>query len=408
MSMEYIIIGNGVAGTEAAKNIRKRDPLAEIMIFTQDHYPFYSRPRIPELLAKEVTAEGIFVYNLEWYHKNKIQLYLNCTAKSIDPKNQKITLTDGSHFSYNKLLLSTGSSGALPPIEGINTTEGVFTLRSVEDVVTITRRASDTKTVTLIGGGLLGLEAGNGLRKLGLFVTAVEIFDRLLPRQLDGEGAAILQKQMEGMGLKFILGAKSKSIKEKGHTRILELADGRAIESDFILISAGIIPNTTLARTAGISVNKGVLVNDRMETNIASIYAAGDVAEYKCKVYGIWPAAQRQGVVAGINMAGGNETYMGTMPSTTLKVAGIHLTSMGDVLTEDKTIEQTKVKDTDKYIYKKLFIKDGRLIGAILLGDNKNVSELAQLMEKKVDVGRFKEKILETDFDMKSIVREAG
>ncbi|MDQ1274021.1 MAG: nitrite reductase large subunit [Planctomycetota bacterium] len=408
MSMEHIIVGNGVAGTEAAKNIRKRDPLAEIKIFTQDHYPFYSRPRIPELLAKEVTAEGIFVYNLEWYHKNKIQMYLNCTVKSIDPKNQKITLTDGSNFSYNKLLLATGSSGALPPIEGINTTEGIFTLRSVEDVMTITRRAADAKTVTLIGGGLLGLEAGNGLRKLGPSVTIVEIFDRLLPRQLDGEGAAILQKQLEGMGLKFILGAKSKSIKEKGHTRILELADGRVIESDFILVSAGIIPNTTLARTAGISVNKGVLVNDGMETNIASIYAAGDVAEHKGRVYGIWPASQRQGVVAGINMAGGNETYMGTVPSTTLKVAGIRLTSMGDVLAEDKAIVQIKVKDTDKYIYKKLFIKDGRLVGAILLGDNKNASELAQLMEKKVDVSRFKEKILEPDFDMKSIEREAG
>lgn len=408
MSMEHIIVGNGVAGTEAAKNIRKRDPLAEIKIFTQDHYPFYSRPRIPELLAKEVTAEGIFVYNLEWYHKNKIQMYLNCTVKSIDPKNQKITLTDGSNFSYNKLLLATGSSGALPPIEGINTTEGIFTLRSVEDVMTITRRAADAKTVTLIGGGLLGLEAGNGLRKLGPSVTIVEIFDRLLPRQLDGEGAAILQKQLEGMGLKFILGAKSKSIKEKGHTRILELADGRVIESDFILVSAGIIPNTTLARTAGISVNKGVLVNDGMETNIASIYAAGDVAEHKGRVYGIWPASQRQGVVAGINMAGGNETYMGTVPSTTLKVAGIRLTSMGDVLAEDKVIEHIKVKDTDKYIYKKLFIKDGRLVGAILLGDNKNASELAQLMEKKVDVSRFKEKILEPDFDMKSIEREAG
>lgn len=408
MSMEHIIVGNGVAGTEAAKNIRKRDPLAEIKIFTQDHYPFYSRPRIPELLAKEVTAEGIFVYNLEWYHKNKIQMYLNCTVKSIDPKNQKITLTDGSNFSYNKLLLATGSSGALPPIEGINTTEGIFTLRSVEDVMTITRRAADAKTVTLIGGGLLGLEAGNGLRKLGPSVTIVEIFDRLLPRQLDGEGAAILQKQLEGMGIKFILGAKSKSIKEKGHTRILELADGRVIESDFILVSAGIIPNTTLARTAGISVNKGVLVNDGMETNIASIYAAGDVAEHKGRVYGIWPASQRQGVVAGINMAGGNETYMGTVPSTTLKVAGIRLTSMGDVLAEDKAIEHIKVKDTDKYIYKKLFIKDGRLVGAILLGDNKNASELAQLMEKKVDVSRFKEKILEPDFDMKSIEREAG
>ena len=403
--MEYIIVGNGVAGTEAAKTIRKRDTQAEINIFTQDHYPFYSRPRLPELLAKEASVEEIFVYNREWYHKNKIQLYLNSTVKSIDPKNQRITLTDKSNFTYNKLLLDTGSSGILPPIDGINTAEGVFTLRTVEDVLTIIKRAACAKTVTLIGGGLLGLEAGNGLRKLGLSVTVVEFFDRLLPRQLDGEGSVILQKQMEDIGLKFFLGAQSKSIKNSGNTKILELKDGRVIESNFILVSAGIKPNIILAQETGISVNKGILANDRMETNITHIYAAGDVAEHKGRIYGIWPAAQRQGVIAGSNMAGGNEMYMGTVPSTSLKVAGIHLTSMGDILTEDKTVEQVKVKNSSKNTYKKLFIKDGKLVGAIFLGDTKNAYEMGQLMEKKVDVSKYKEKILETDFDVKVMLQ---
>lgn len=403
--MDYIIIGNGVAGTEAAKVIRQRDPSAEIKIFTQDHYPFYSRPRLPELLAREVGVEEIFVHNCEWYHKNKIQLYLNCTVKNIDTKNQKITLVDKSNFTYNKLLLALGSSSVLPPIEGINTIEGVFTLRSVEDVLTITKRAALSKTVTLIGGGLLGLEAGNGLGKLGLSVTVVEFFDRLLPRQLDGEGSVILQKQMEDIGLKFFLGAQSKSIKNSGSTKILELKDGRVIESNFILVSAGIKPNITLAQETGISVNKGILANDRMETNITHIYAAGDVAEHKGRIYGIWPAAQRQGVIAGSNMAGGNEMYMGTVPSTSLKVAGIHLTSMGDILTEDKTVEQVKVKNSSKNTYKKLFIKDGKLVGAIFLGDTKNAYEMGQLMEKKVDVSKYKEKILETDFDVKVMLQ---
>ena len=403
--MDYIIIGNGVAGTEAAKAIRQRDPSAEIKIFTQDYYPFYSRPRLPELLAREVGVEEIFVHNCEWYHKNKIQLYLNCTVKNIDTKNQKITLVDKSNFTYDKLLLALGSSGVLPPIEGINTIEGIFTLRSVEDVLTITKRAALSKTVTLIGGGLLGLEAGNGLGKLGLSVTVVEFFDRLLPRQLDGEGSVILQKQMEDIGLKFFLGAQSKSIKNSGNTKILELKDGRVIESNFILVSAGIKPNIILAQETGISVNKGILANDRMETNITHIYAAGDVAEHKGRIYGIWPAAQRQGVIAGSNMAGGNEMYMGTVPSTSLKVAGIHLTSMGDILTEDKTVEQVKVKNSSKNTYKKLFIKDGKLVGAIFLGDTKNAYEMGQLMEKKVDVSKYKEKILETDFDVKVMLQ---
>ena len=405
MSMDYIIIGNGVAGTEAAKAIRRNDTLSEIKIFSQDHYPFYSRPRLPELLAKEVNTEDIFVHNYEWYNKNKIQLFLNCTVKHVDPKNQKITLKDTSCFTYSKLLLATGSSSVLPPIDGINTPEGAFTLRTVEDALIITKRASLTRTATLIGGGLLGLEAGNGLRKLGLSVTVVEIFDRLLPRQLDSEGSVILQKQMEVLGLKFFLGAQSKSIKDAGTTKILELKDGKVIESNFILVSAGIKPNISLAQAAGIPVNKGIIVNDCMETSIPNIYAAGDVAEHNGRIYGIWPAAQRQGVIAGINMAGGNETYAGTVPSTSLKVAGIHLTSMGDILVEDKTVEQVKVKNPDTNIYKKLFTKDGRIIGAIFLGDTKNAYEMGQLLEKKVDVSRFKDKILETDFDIKSLLK---
>lgn len=403
--MAYIIIGNGVAGTEAAKAIRQRDPSAEIKIFTQDHYPFYSRPRLPELLAREVSVEEIFVHNCEWYHKNKIQLHLNCTVKNIDTKNQKITLLDRSNFIYNKLLFASGSSGVLPPIDGINSAEGVFTLRSVEDVLTITKRAALSKTVTLIGGGLLGLEAGNGLRKLGLSVTVVEFFDRLLPRQLDGEGSVILQKQMEDIGLRFFLGAQSKSVKDSGSTKTLELKDGRTIESNFILVSAGIKPNIALAQESGVSVNKGVVVNDCMETNISNIYAAGDAAEHKGRIYGIWPAAQRQGAIAGSNMAGGNEIYGGTVPSTSLKVAGIRLTSMGDILTEDKTVEQVKVKNSDKNTYKKLFIKDGKLVGAIFLGDAKNANEIGRLMEKKVDVSKYKEKILETDFDAKILLK---
>ncbi len=401
--MNYMIIGNGVAGTEAAKTIRKRDPQAEITIITQDHYPFYSRPRLPELLAKEVSVEEIYVYNIEWYHKNQIQLFLNCTVKNIDPKNRKITLTDKSTFAYDKLLLDTGSSSALPPIEGISAAEGVFTLRTVQDVLTITERSVRAKTVTLIGGGLLGLEAGNGLRKLGLTVTVVEFFDRLLPRQLDAEGSVILQKQLEAFGLKFFLGAQSKSIKDTGSVKILELKDGRLIESDFVLVSAGIKPNISLAQAAGISVNKGVVVNDLMETNIPGVYAAGDVAEHKGRIYGIWPAAQRQGVIAGTNMSGGNEPYPGTVPSTSLKIAGIHLTSMGDITAEDKSVEQIKAKNPGVNIYKKLFVKEGRIQGAIFLGDKKNVHEIGQLIEKKTDVSKFKDRILEADFDMKDL-----
>lgn len=403
--MEYVIIGNGVAGTEAAKHIRKRDSTAGIAILTEEHFPFYSRIMLPMLLAKEIPVERTYVYKIEWYWKSQIRLYLNCFVKDINHKDQTITLNDESLIPYHKLLLATGCCSRLPPIEGIDHAEGVFTLRTIHDVMAILNYAASSKTVTLIGGGLLGLETGDSLRKLGLSVTIVEIFDWLLPRQLDPEGAAMLQKQMEGRGLKFILGAKSKSVKSKNNTKVLELADGKTVEGDFVVVSAGIKPNIELAQAAGISVNKGILINDHMETNIPNIYAAGDVAEYKDKIYGIWPAAQRQGVVAGINMAGGDDTYTGTVPATTLKVAGIHLTSMGNISGEDKTVEQVKEKDPDRSVYKKLFIKEGKVIGAIFLGEGKNAYDMGKLIEKKIDVSSYKEKLLKPDFDVKSLLK---
>ncbi|MGQ3684359.1 MAG: NAD(P)/FAD-dependent oxidoreductase [Candidatus Loosdrechtia sp.] len=403
--MDYIIIGAGIAGIEAAKQIRRLEPASEIVVITQECYPLYSRPRIPELLAKEVTPEDIFVYKYEWYHKNKIQLYLNCKVKSIDPENKKIILSDKSGISYSKLLLAAGSSPAFPPIHGINTVKDALVLRSVEDTMKIIGTASHSKVATVIGGGLLGLESGNALRKLGLSVTILEIYNRLLPRQLDAEGGEILQKQMEDMGLKFMLGVKTISVKEHDGKIFIELDDGRTIETDFILVSAGIRPNTNLASEAGISVNKGILVNDHMETNVSGIYAAGDVAEHKDRLYGIWPAAQRQGVVAGINIAGGNEVYTGTVPCTTLKVVGIRLTSMGDILTEDQTFEQIKIKNTEKNTYRKLYIKNGKIAGAIFLGDTKNAYDVEKLMERNTEISNYKDKILEPGFDVKSLLR---
>lgn len=403
--MEYVIIGNGVAGTEAAKQIRKRDAAAGITILTEEHFPFYSRIMLPMLLAKEIPVEKTYVYKIEWYWKNQIRLYLNCPVKDINHKDQTVTLNDESLIPYHKLLLATGCSSRLPPIDGIDHTEGVFTLRTIDDVMAILNYAAGSKTATLIGGGLLGLEAGDGLRKLGLSVTIVEIFDWLLPRQLDPEGAAILQKQMEERGLKFILGAKSKSVKNKDNRKALELADGKTVESDFVVVSAGIKPNVELAQAAGASVNKGILINEHMETDVPNIYAAGDVAEYKDKIYGIWPAAQRQGVVAGISMTGGDETYTGTVPSTTLKVAGIHLASMGNISGEDKAVEQVKKEDRDRGVYKKLFMKEGRIIGAIFLGEGKNAYDMGILIEKKIDVSSYKEKLLNPDFDVKSLLK---
>ncbi|MCF6147356.1 MAG: NAD(P)/FAD-dependent oxidoreductase [Candidatus Kuenenia sp.] len=403
MNTKHIIIGNGVAGVQAAKNIRKFDSLADIKIFTDEHYLFYSKPRLPELLAKEITIEETFVFNQSWYQENNIQIYCNHEINYVEPGKQTVTLTNKTCFPYDKLLFATGSTSKLPPISGINTGKGVFTLRTIEDVKRITKYAESSKSAIIIGGGLLGIEAGNGLKKSGLSVTVVEYFDRLLPKQLDSEGSGILQRQMEDIGLSFVLGARSSAIKEKENKKVLELMDRDALECDFILVSAGIVPSCTLAKNAGISINKGIIVNDYMETNITNIYAAGDVAEHRNTTYGIWPAAHTQGVIAGTNMAGGHIPYMGTVPSTRLKVAGIHLISVGNISPEDDTVEQIKVKYLDKKVYKKLFIKEGIPVGAIFLGETKNAYELGQIIENKIDISLHKKEILNNDFNIKKI-----
>jgi len=403
LNTKHVIIGNGVAGVQAAKTIRRFDSSPEIKIFTNEGYLFYSKPRLPELLAKEIDIGETFVFDQAWYQKNNIQTYLNHTVNYIDPKKQIITLTNKSCFPYDTLLLATGSKGALPPVPGIDKGRGIFTLRTIEDVNLIARQAEYSKSAIVIGGGLLGLEAGNGLRKLGLSVTIVEYFDRLLPKQLDSEGSGILQGQMEALGLSFILGARLSEVKGKENKKVLELKNKAALEGDFILVSAGIVPSCALAQDAGISINKGILVNDYMETNMKNIYAAGDVAEHRNITYGIWPAAHTQGVIAGTNMAGGHIPYKGTIPSTRLKVAGIHLISIGNISTEDHTVEHLKVENSANKVYKKLFIREGILIGAIFLGETKNAYELGHFIENKTDITQFKEKILDSDFNIEEI-----
>lgn len=403
MNTKYIIIGNGVAGTQAAKTIRKHDAFADIQIFTDERYLFYSRPRLPELLAKAITIEETFVFDHSWYQRNNIQIHLNHAVTHVEAERRLVTLMNNACFSYDKLLFATGSKSALPPISGLDTDKGVLTLRTIEDVKHIAKHAESSKSAIIIGGGLLGIEAGNALRKLGLSVTVVEYFDRLLPRQLDSQGSETLQRYLEALGLTFILGAHSSAIKEKGNKKVLEFKNGAALEGDFILVSAGIMPSCLLAQNAGISFNRGMLVNDYMETNIPNIYAAGDVAEHRNIIYGIWPAAHAQGVIAGTNMAGGRIPYTGTVPSTRLKVAGVHLISIGTITAEDDTVEQLWLKNAVNKVYKKLFIREGIPVGAIFLGDIKNAYEIGHIIENKTDIRRYKEKILDNDFNIKEI-----
>lgn len=393
--MKYMIIGNGVAGTTAAFNIRKLDQSGEIIILTDEPVPFYSRIRLIDYLAGKVNDKGIIIYKDDWYEKNNIELLLNASVSEIDrDKKQVITATHGN-LNYDRLLLATGGFSFVPPIPGSDK-KGVFTLRTLKDANEIIHYAEKTKKVLIIGGGVLGLEVGNSLRKQGHKVSVVEFFPRLLPRQMDPEGAELLKAQMENMGFTFYLGAQSKEITGKNKAERILLGEGTDVDCDLIIISAGIRPQAALAKKLGLKINKGLIVNDRMETAIKNIYAAGDLIEHRGVFYGIWSASQKQGETAGINMAGGNALYTGTTPSNVLKVVGIDLAAAGDIDAEGKS-ESIIQKNKYNYIYKKLVIKDNVLSGCILYGDISDYQKILKAIDEKKNIGDIRKDLEKWD-----------
>ncbi len=398
--MNYIIIGNGVAGTTAAENIRKNDPEGEIKIFTDEAYPFYSRIRLMEYLAGEVELPKLQIRSHTWYDNQKIKLFLNSKVVDIDVAGKAIITQSGERHSYDKLLLADGSHSFVPPIKGAEK-KGVFTLRNIKDAQEIKTFAEGKTKALLIGGGILGLEVGNSLRKTGMKVSVVEFSPRLLPRQTDPVCAALLQTRLEQMGLHFYLGATSKEILGENQVQGLLLEDGRQIETDLIIISAGVRPNLELAQKLNLKIGKGVPVSDYLETGIPDIYAAGDSIEHKGMLYGIWPASEKQGEVAGSNMAGKPTAYAGTTLSNLLKVAGIDLLAAGDIDPDGK-LEAFIDQNQETGTYRKMVIRDNTIVGCLLFGTLEDRKKILKAMEEKRNISAVKERL--SRFELEALV----
>jgi nitrite reductase (NADH) large subunit len=274
----------------------------------------------------------------------------------------------------------------------------------MKDALTIKEYTKKTKKAIIIGGGLLGLEFAASLRKLGQQVQVVEIFPRLLPRQLDQDGATILKNRIETRGIRIVLGVKTEEILGKKTVSGILLSNGEELSGKLVLISAGVRSNKDLAVDAGIKVEKGVVVDEHMQTSVNGVYAAGDVAEFEGRVYGIIPAALEQANMAAMNiLEKEGRVYEGTFPSNTLKIVGIDLTSMGLVNPEDPHYEEIKKIDKGKGVYKKIVLEKGKIVGAIILGDRKGVTWIKRLMDQKTDVTEYKDLLLEEDFDYRRI-----
>jgi len=401
--MNVIIVGSGVAGVTATRTIRESDPKARISVYTDENHLYYPRPRLYEVLSGEAKPQEIYMFSEEWYEKRGIKVHLNKKVLGIETAKKELLLEDRSRVNYDKLLLANGAQSFVPPITGIEKT-GVFTLRTIRDALTIKEYAKKTGKAIIIGGGLLGLEFAASLRKLSQQVEVVEIFPRLLPRQLDQDGATILKDRIETRGINIILGVKTEEILGEKTVSGVLLDNGKELSGNLVLISAGVKSNTDLAVEAGIKVDKGVVVNEYLQTSVNDVYAAGDVAEFEGRVYGIIPAALEQAKIAAINMLEKEkQVYKGTIPSNTLKIVGIDLTSMGLVNPEGSQYEEIKKIDKEKGIYKKIVLEQGKIVGAIILGDTKGVTPIKKLMDQEIDVTKYKDFLLEDDFDYRKI-----
>ena len=368
----YLVIGNGVAGTTAAEQIRKHDEAGEITIVSAEDVPFYYRVRLPDYLGGEIAEAALTVKKKEWYEKKRINLLLGTRVTGVVPDEKKVRTAAGQMLAYDKLLLANGSRPFIPDIKGARK-EGVFVIHTMEDAKRIARAAAEVNNIVIIGGGLLGLETGNALHRRDKKISVVEFLPRLLPRQLDNEGARRLQQFFEADGFAFRLDSTTREVTGREKAEGVVLENGETLAAGMVIFSVGVRPDLELATMLQLKTGRGIIVDEFMETSRADIYAAGDVIEFASMTYGIWPAAMEQGKIAGINMTGGAAAYRGTTLSNTLKVAGIDLASCGEIDAEDSYESRvTETPDT----YKKAVIDRDRVIGCIMLGDRKNFNQI--------------------------------
>nr|MDO8076835.1 FAD-dependent oxidoreductase [Candidatus Freyarchaeota archaeon] len=401
--MKIVIVGFGLAGFTACRWILNNAPGNEVEIFSDERYPYYPHPALYGVLSGEATVEDILIHPAEWYTARQVKLRLGEPVKSVNVDDKEIVLESGERVSYDKLLLASGAHPFVPPIEGVDR-KGVFTLRTIDDALRIREYAQGKKNAVVIGGGLLGLEISAALGKLGLKVTILEFAPWLLPRQIDKEGSDVLIRELEKKDVKIKCGAQTEEILGNAEVSGVKTKDGETLPAELVVCATGIRSNTELPRESGIEVNRGVVVDDNLRTSAEDVYAAGDIAEHRGRVYGIIPAAAEQAQIAATNMLGKETVYTGTVSMNSLKVVGVDLTSIGLVNPENEEYEQIRRVDAEKCLYKKIVLKNGKVVGGILIGDRKSVKPLTEIIRRKVDVEKVKHKLLDEGFDFKRLV----
>jgi nitrite reductase (NADH) large subunit len=393
MSEPLVVIGNGMAAARLIEELSAR-ALGRYALAVVGEEPrlAYNRILLSSLLAKEIALADIELKPARWWRERGVTLRYGCAASAVDTEKRAVTLADGRSLPYSKLVFATGSDPLKLPISGIEL-PGVLTFRDIRDVDAMTAIAAPGRRIAVIGGGLLGIEAAHGLAKRGAQVTLVHLMDRLMERQLDPRAAAMLKRAIENKGVEIVLNAETSRIFGTHRVEGIELKDGRTIAADLVILAAGIRPKAGLAAVAGIRVNRGIVVDDRLETSIAGIHAIGECAEFAGQCYGLVEPAYEQARVLADHLAGGAARYQGSVLATNLKVSGVNVFSAGNFI-GGRDFEEIVLSDPGLDLYKKLVIAGGKLAGAVLYGDTADGLWYLDLIRSAAPIASFRDDLV--------------
>ena len=394
MKERLVLIGNGMAGIRTLEELLKLEPEKyHITVFGAEPHPNYNRILLSPVLAGEKAFDEIVLNSLEWYRDQGITLHTGSPVVEINRARRQVRTADGLETPYDRLLIATGSDPFIIPVPGSDL-EGVVGFRDIEDVDRMLQAANRYHRAVVIGGGLLGLEAANGLMKQGMEVTVVHLMDKLMERQLDKPAADLLQASLEQKGMRFLMEAQTAAILGEERVAGIRFADGSELETDLVVMAVGIRPSIELAQKAGLYCERGILVNDTMQTYDPKIYAVGECVQHRGQCYGLVAPLFEQAKVCANHLAElGYGRYEGSVTSTKLKVTGIDLFSAGNFLGDGDT-EELVFQDPAGGIYKKLVIRDDRIDGAVLYGDTVDGAWYFQLMRSGTDISKLRSSLL--------------
>jgi nitrite reductase (NADH) large subunit len=394
MSEPLIVIGNGMAAARLVDELARRAlGRYAVAVIGEEPRLAYNRVLLSALLADEVGFDDIELRPARWWRDRGVTLRYGVRATAVDAAARNVTLAGGTRLSFSKLVFATGSQPIKPDIPGMDL-PGVLTFRDVDDVNAIAAAKAAGTRVVVIGGGLLGLEAAYGLAKAGARVTLVHLMDRLMERQLDHRAALMLQRAVEARGIAVRLQAQTARIAGNGKVEGVELRDGTTIAADAVVVAVGIRANAALARTAGLEVGRGIVVDDHLETNAAGVHAIGECAEHRGCCYGLVEPAYEQAQLLARRLAGERASYPGSVLATNLKVSGVNVFSAGDFLGATAEAEEIVLSDPASGVYKKLVITQGRLVGAVLFGDTADGLWYLDLIRTGSPVARLRDDLV--------------